>query len=152
MGTNNNIILKLQHLQYEKVRAGAKSTESSQTCKKKKEKKKGTQLYLTLWKEALFTMGVMSVRVYCFRQPSELQPTARPLEELQMESITIYFDAWESLDIDLGWWQFPRSAEEISQGRLCLCCIRVSASCNKRREGTRRGTMLSLLCPDNQPS
>lgn len=50
----------------------------------------------------LFTMGVMSVRLYCFWQPSELQPSARSLEELQMESITIYFDAWESLDIDLG--------------------------------------------------
>lgn len=79
-----------------------KAQRAARLAKKKKEKKKGTQLYLTLWKEALFTMGVMSVRVYCFRQPSELQPTARPLEELQMESITIYFDAWESLDIDLG--------------------------------------------------
>lgn len=47
-------------------------------------------------------MGVMSVRLYCFWQPSELQPSTRSLEELQMESITIYFDAWESLDIDLG--------------------------------------------------
>lgn len=53
-------------------------------------------------------MGVMSVRLYCFWQPSELQPSARSLEELQIESITIYFDAWESLGIDLGWWQFPR--------------------------------------------
>lgn len=58
--------------------------------------------------EGLFTMGVMSVRFYCFWQPSELQPSARSLEELQIESITIYFDAWESLGIDLGWWQFPR--------------------------------------------
>jgi hypothetical protein len=28
--------------------------------------------------------------------------SARSQEESQMESITIYFDAWESLDIDLG--------------------------------------------------
>lgn len=47
-------------------------------------------------------MEVMSVRLYCFRQPSELLPCARSLEGLQMESITIYFDAWENLDIDLG--------------------------------------------------
>lgn len=76
-------------------------------------------------------MRVMSLRLYCFRQPSELQPSARSLEELQMESITIYFDAWESLDIDLGWWQFPRKGwgnpSEQCAGAICYVLSLLSA-------------------------
>lgn len=96
-----------------KVRAGAKRGEKwSQTAKK-------PALYCNSHsgRKPFFTMGVMSVRLYCFRQPSELQPGARSLEELQMESITIYFDAWESLDIDLRWWQSPRKCWGNQSGR-----------------------------------
>lgn len=46
-------------------------------------------------------MEVMSVRHYWFWQPPQLQASTGSLEEFQMESITIYFDVWESLDIDL---------------------------------------------------
>lgn len=56
----------------------------------------------TLWKEALFTIGVMSVRLNCFRQPSEPQPNTKSMKKLQMEPIAIYIDAWENVDIDLG--------------------------------------------------
>lgn len=109
--------------------------------------RKTTLLYLTLWKEALFTMGVMSTGLYCFWQPSELQPSARSLEELQMESITIYFDAWESLDIDLRWWQFPGKCWG-NQSGWCAGAICESLPCaiknNKEPTGEQRFTS-SLL-------
>lgn len=87
-------------------------------------------------------MGVMSVRLYWFWQPSELQPSARSPEELQMESITIYFDAWESLDIDLGVMTIPQ--EVLRKSVRTRCRLWVSALCNKiipksqRRSGLPR--------------
>lgn len=111
--------------------------------------KNHTLLYMTLWKEALFTMGVMSARLYCFRQPSEPKPRARSLEELQMESITVHFDAWESLDIDLGWWQFPRKCWGNQSGQ---CAGAICESMPSATKSNKAHTMVYVLPSDNQPT
>lgn len=128
------------------MRAEAKERKHSQTPKNH------SRLYLTLWEEALFTMGVMSPRLYCFWQPSELQPSAKPLEELQMESITIYFDAWESLDIDLRWWQFPEKCWG-NQSGWCADAMCASALRNKNnKELTGAPWFTSSLLAINHPN
>lgn len=95
-------------------------------------------------------MGVMSMRLYCFWQPSELQPSARSLEELQIESITIYFDAWEGLDIDLRWWQFPGKCwgNQSGWGAGALC---ESLPCAIKTIRNSQGHNSYVPSPDNQP-
>lgn len=109
-----------------------------------------TLLFLTLQKQVLFTMGVMSMRLYCFWQPSGLQPSARSLEELQMESITIYFDAWESLDIDLGWWQFPGKCWGNQSGWCVAAICKSMPSAIKRMRISQGCNSFYLFSPDSQ--